>query len=232
MGVRERRDREREARREAILEAARVLFVAEGYRHVSIRRIADRVELSPAAIYGYFPSKDEIFYELAGRGFRLFHRALNAGRPCADPLDRLRQRYWRYYQFSKAQPEYFALMFVDRAVPQISRNWERLAFLRPMRTEAESLIRRAIDEGQLPSSTDPAAAFHLLATAAYGAAVIRLSDRFCPPRAADQLARDVIAAVLEGLRHGVPTTFRAGGGGHHLSGCDGPARRDRARRRS
>jgi AcrR family transcriptional regulator len=51
MGIRERQDRERQAVRHAILEAARDLFVAEGYRNVSIRKIAERIEYSPAAIY-------------------------------------------------------------------------------------------------------------------------------------------------------------------------------------
>ena len=65
MGVKERQEREREAVSRAILDAARDLFVAEGYPHVSIRKIAERIEYSPAAIYGYFPSKDDIFFALA-----------------------------------------------------------------------------------------------------------------------------------------------------------------------
>ena len=71
MGVKERQEREREAVSRAILDAARDLFVAEGYPHVSIRKIAERIEYSPAAIYGYFPSKDDIFFALAEEGFRL-----------------------------------------------------------------------------------------------------------------------------------------------------------------
>ena len=71
MGVKERQEREREAVSRAILDAARDLFVAEGYHNVSIRKIAERIEYSPAAIYGYFPSKDDIFFALAEEGFRI-----------------------------------------------------------------------------------------------------------------------------------------------------------------
>ncbi len=78
MGTRERHDREREATRRAILDAARELFVAEGYRNVSIRKIAERIEYSPAAIYSYFASKDDIFYGLAEEGFRLLTDSLRA----------------------------------------------------------------------------------------------------------------------------------------------------------
>src|SRR2546428_6220583 len=71
MGIKERQERDREAVRRAILDAARDLFVSEGYDNVSIRKIAERIEYSPAAIYGYFPSKDDIFFALAEEGFRL-----------------------------------------------------------------------------------------------------------------------------------------------------------------
>ena len=74
MGVKERQEREREAVSRAILDAARDLFVAEGYHNVSIRKIAERIEYSPAAIYSYFPSKDDIFFALAEEGFRLLSR--------------------------------------------------------------------------------------------------------------------------------------------------------------
>ncbi len=70
MGIKERQDRERQAVRQSILDAARDLFVSDGYRNVSIRKIAERIEYSPAAIYSYFPSKDDIFFALAEEGFR------------------------------------------------------------------------------------------------------------------------------------------------------------------
>ena len=131
MGIKERHERDREAVRRGILDAARELFVAEGYQNVSIRKVAERIEYSPAAIYGYFPSKDDIFFALAEEGFRLLFaygaspRAANAD----DPGDGMRAMFWRYYEFSKEHPEYFALMFIDRSVPRISRDWERFGFV-------------------------------------------------------------------------------------------------------
>ena len=83
MGIKERQERDREAVRRAILDAARELFVAEGYQNVSIRKIAERIEYSPAAIYGYFPSKDDIFFALAEEGFRL----LGDPARCGDATD-------------------------------------------------------------------------------------------------------------------------------------------------
>jgi AcrR family transcriptional regulator len=218
MSVRERRDREREARRQAILDAARDLFVADGYEHVSIRKIAERIEYSPAGIYRYFTGKADIFFALAETGFRQFHRAMKSAARGGNPLETLKRRVWQYYRFSKAQPEYFALMFVDRSVPRISRDWERFAFMRETREETAGLVTRCIEAGLLPSDTDPDAAFHILATAMHGAAVIRLGGRFCPRSSTDALARDVLETTIAGLRSGVVTTFTAGASFHTAPG--------------
>ena len=57
MGVLERRAREKEALRARILDAATSCFVEEGYENVSIRKIAERIEYSPATIYLYLRTK-------------------------------------------------------------------------------------------------------------------------------------------------------------------------------
>ncbi len=214
MNVKERRDRGHEEMRQAILAAARELFLEEGYENASIRKIAERIGYSPAAIYRYFGSKEDIFFAVAETGFRLFMRAMKGVRRADDPVESLRRRFWRYYAFSTSQPEYFALMFVDRSVPRLTREWERLAFMRTTREELSDAIAACVNSGAFPASTDPDAVFHILATAVHGAAVIRLSDRFIPRRTADALARDVLETTLAGLRQGIAHTFKAGAGFH------------------
>src|SRR6266511_2773224 len=98
MGIKERQERDREAVRRSILDAARELFVAEGFQNVSIRKIAERIEYSPAAIYGYFPSKDDIFFALAEEGLRLLggdeDTAHRERLESLDPLERVRAIFW------------------------------------------------------------------------------------------------------------------------------------------
>src|SRR5881275_2613035 len=162
MGIKERQERDREAVRRSILDAARELFVSEGYQHVSIRKIAERIEYSPAAIYGYFSSKDDIFFALAEEGFRLLgdpdpepHRARVEKLP---PMARVHANFWRLYEFSREQPQYFALMFVDRSVPRISREYERFAFAREMKQHILEEFQASIDAGQLPRTLNAPAA--------------------------------------------------------------------------
>src|SRR5205814_9710452 len=154
MGIKERQERDRKAVRRAILDAARELFVHEGYQNVSIRKVAERIEYSPAAIYGYFASKDDIFFALAEEGFRLLgdpggdkHRAQRAALP---PLERVRANFWHLYTFSREQPEYFALMFLDRSVPRISREYVRFAFARGLKKHSFEEIEAWIQGGELP----------------------------------------------------------------------------------
>ena len=207
MGVKERQEREREAVARAILDAARELFVVEGYHNVSIRKIAEKIEYSPAAIYSYFPSKDDIFLALAEEGFRLLFGCgeVSAG---TSSVDTIRAGFWRLYEFSKTHPEYFALMFVDRSVPRISRDWQRFGFVRDMKKTIAARIQQAIDAGEFPPRTDPDAVFRILAAAIHGVAVMRLCDRLAPGEDADALARDTLEAALTGLRAGIPHTFQ------------------------
>jgi AcrR family transcriptional regulator len=176
MGIKERHERDREAISRAILDAARELFVAEGYQQVSIRKIAERIEYSPAAIYGYFASKDDIFFALAEEGFRLLSQAgdpANRGeRRALEPLDRIRASFWRLYEFSREQPQYFALMFVDRSVPRITREYDRFTFVRDMKSDIVGQIQECIDAGSLPSSVDPSVACRLLTMAVIGVAAV------------------------------------------------------------
>jgi len=206
MGIKERQERGREAVHRGILDAARELFVAEGYRHVSIRKIAERIEYSPAAIYGYFPSKDDIFFALAEEGFHLLYgeRASYDELAAMPPLERIRAIFSHLYQFSLNHPEYFALMFIDRDVPRISREYERFAFAREMKAHLVEQFRECIDQGLLPGSTSPYAAFRLLAAAVVGVAVMRLSDRLAPGEDADAIAADIINVTIAGLQAGVP----------------------------
>jgi AcrR family transcriptional regulator len=207
MGVKERHEREREATARAILDAARELFVAEGYQNVSIRKVAERIEYSPAAIYSYFPSKDDIFFALAEEGFRMLAASDSLATPGPDPVENVRRAFWDFYRFSKDHPEYYALMFVDRSVPRIKRDWERFAFVHDIQGRVASEVQRAIDAGAFPRSLDAAAAVMLLVAAVHGAATMGLCNRMHPGESADQLARDAIEVTLAGLKNSADLTF-------------------------
>ena len=202
MGTKERHQRDREAVRRAILDTARDLFVSKGYENVSIRKIADRIEYSPAAIYSYFPSKDDIFFALAEESVRLLRDCSVRSLDGLPVIERLRSIVLRLYRFSIEHPQYFALVFVDRTVPRICCEYERFAFAREMRQELIAELERAVDEGVLPRTTSPAAAFRILTMGVLGVAVMRLSGRLTA-EPADTLVNDVLNVTLVGLKTGI-----------------------------
>jgi RND family efflux transporter MFP subunit len=204
----ERQQHARELTRRAILDAALELFIADGYGQVSIRNIAAKVEYSPGAIYSYFPSKDEIFFALAEEGFREIGERQFAGTPSDDPLDDVRTVVWRLYEFSTDQPRYFALVFLDRHVPRVSKEYERFSFISAMRGRALAQVERCIADGIFPPTTDPETALRLLFAPVIGIAALRLSNRMQPDVDADALVRDAIETTIAGIRAGAPTHAR------------------------
>jgi AcrR family transcriptional regulator len=64
MGIQERKKREKEIRRKQIQNAAREIFLLKGYISTTMEDIANEVELSPATIYLYFKSKEDLFASL------------------------------------------------------------------------------------------------------------------------------------------------------------------------
>ena len=77
MGVTERKEREKEKRREEIIQAAVKVFYKKGVDHATMDDIAEVAELSKATLYLYFTSKEEIYYFVHLDGFEKLFRMMN-----------------------------------------------------------------------------------------------------------------------------------------------------------
>ncbi len=62
MAISDRKKREKEHRRQSIIDAAEKLFFEKGYDNVSINDIAKEVELNRATIYLYFENKEALCF--------------------------------------------------------------------------------------------------------------------------------------------------------------------------
>lgn len=67
MGIRERKQRERERRRQQIMVAAKKVFTTKGFNKTTMEDIAKEAELSPGTLYLYFKNKDELYASLSLR---------------------------------------------------------------------------------------------------------------------------------------------------------------------
>ncbi|TQR99460.1 TetR/AcrR family transcriptional regulator [Paenibacillus ottowii] len=113
-----RRERESSEIRRKIIEAARSLFLNQGYAEVSMRKIADQIEYSPTTIYHYFSNKEAVVRELLLEGNALFLKALQqraeeAQAAGLDALDSLKTVSDAYVRFGMANPEYYNILFIS-----------------------------------------------------------------------------------------------------------------------
>ncbi|MDQ3282549.1 MAG: TetR/AcrR family transcriptional regulator [Acidobacteriota bacterium] len=112
MGPKERREREREEVRGLILDAARELFASEGVESVTMRRIADKIEYSPTAIYFHFKDKEALLAELCDVDFRAFAHGFAEIAQLPDPVERLRAAGHAYVAFGINNQSHYRLMFM------------------------------------------------------------------------------------------------------------------------
>jgi len=113
MGITERREREKVARRAAILDAARHVFFSKGLPAATVDEIAQRAELSKGTLYLYFRTKEEIYISLLHDGIDVlveyFRKALSARSAADTQIRRLKDAYYRFYVENR---EYFTLLFL------------------------------------------------------------------------------------------------------------------------
>ncbi len=111
MAAAKRRVREREEMRRRILTAASNLIEEEGYDKLTIRKVADRIEYSPMALYNHFADKDAILQALAEEAFGRFLASFPR-RSTGSPLNVLRRYMLNYVQFAIDQPEQYRIIFM------------------------------------------------------------------------------------------------------------------------
>lgn len=118
MGITERKEKQKTEIRKMILDASMKLFVEQGFANVSIRKIADLIEYSPTTVYLYFKDKDDILFNLHELGFQKMAEFNEGLWDIRNPLLRLHKMGENYIKFGLTNPEFYDLMFIQRAPMQ------------------------------------------------------------------------------------------------------------------
>ncbi len=120
MGLKERREREKAARKGQILAAARSLLFKKGIQATSINQIARTAELGVGTIYFYYQSKEEIFYSLQEEGLDILYREIDAiRRSDSAPDEKLCDTGRAYLRFSNEHKNYFDIINYFLATPSV-----------------------------------------------------------------------------------------------------------------
>ena len=161
MSKAERKEREREMRRNEIVDAAEKLFFSRGYENVTMDDLAKDLEMARATLYLSFKNKEDIYAAIAIRASKIvsqMFRELN--QKDLTGIEKVRQVALTYYEFYKRYTGYYMAyyytgMFDHKGSPDLEE-------LRRIRIGSFRMVVEAVSEGMkdgsIRSDIDPVAA--------------------------------------------------------------------------
>jgi len=179
MTVKERKHREKAARREAILEAARAVFAEKGLLAATIDEIAEQAELGKGTIYLYFKSKEAMYTALVEEGLALLvQRFSQIVDPSVTADQNLRRLCDAFYRFYREEPQHFRLLFFCshpdvRAKAGVDSGEQQV---RDCLKGVAAIVQKGIDQGIFSPSVDPWKAAALAWASAVGIVFIFEQD--------------------------------------------------------
>lgn len=152
MGTQERRERERTALRQKIIDKGREILVSEGHAALTMRRLADEIEYTPGALYVHFADKETLVRAICHTDFLAFAKNFSIAMKVGDAIERLRQLARSYARFALEHPAQYRILFVldptagMKDMSLIERgNPEEDAY-----AALELAIQKAIEDGHFP----------------------------------------------------------------------------------
>jgi AcrR family transcriptional regulator len=199
-GRRRARRGEGEALREEILAAAVALLLeTENEDAVSIRAVAERVGVSPPAIYLHFSDKEALLEAVCVEAFAEFDTRVAAAASVDDPVAALEAIGRAYVSFALDRPEHYRFMFMRRPPEGISE---------PTAAELETMnglslvitnVRKAQQAGLIDADKDPILISYALWCAVHGCAALMIAKPHFP--FGDRTS--MLDAVIDMAVHGV-----------------------------
>ncbi len=122
MSIADRKERERQARIQLILQAGARVFAAHGYHSASMDLIAEEAELGKATIYYYYKSKEELLHGILTDGVQDFFSQLEeALQHEQDPISKIRLVIRHSVEFFEKHPDYFKLYMYLNVHPRLRK---------------------------------------------------------------------------------------------------------------
>jgi AcrR family transcriptional regulator len=183
-----------------ILDTARHLLVRDGYKNLSMRRIAREIGYSATSIYLHFENKDALFHALIEEGMERLYRvycSVTEGGP-ADPVQRFVALCRAYIQFGLENPEYYEIMFM--AHPEHMARYPADKYRRARRNL--DVIAAVLEEGHrqgVLEATQPRVAASVVWSSLHGAIALLIAKRVDVRIDAQEFIEAAIAQTLRGF---------------------------------
>ena len=202
MGIAERKERQRAELRDQILRAAREIVLRDGFDALTMRKIADAIEYSPATIYLHFPSREAIGRELVRSSFAELLAYLSPAQDEPDLLERLRSFGRLYLRFGAERPQAYRLIFMTD--PALSGVITQYASSTEPGDRAFNLLARVVRElveRAIFKPVDPLLAAHCCWAGLHGIVSLHLTCGAMTPRSVGvaALGETMLEALIGGL---------------------------------
>jgi TetR/AcrR family transcriptional regulator len=161
MSTSSRREREKQDRKNAIIEAAEGLFSEKGFKETTMQEISESAELSKGTIYLYFKSKEELYLSVCIKGVAEFGESLDAAVKGKKGLEgKIKAVYLAYIKHSLEQPAIFRVLrdtFIEHVRDNLSKSTieEISGIIRTWLEYESGLIQEGIDSGIIDRNLDP-----------------------------------------------------------------------------
>lgn len=190
------REQARAQVRQAILDAARVLFAKEGYAGLSMRRLAESIGYTSRTIYLYFADKDDLLSELIEEDVgRLADRLETVAAEYPDPGERLEAVALAYVAFGLENPHAYEAAFMLRHHP-LTREAAVLKAHVQGRRMIETLTRVVAESGRVAPGLDLQIVVQALRCALHGVVSMYLLRRHATEVSWEMLVRYLVAGVV------------------------------------
>lgn len=149
-----RKEKERQTRRELLLESATRVFGRKPFDEATMQEVAAEAEIGMQGLYEHFPSKQELYEQVMLRRAQAFHAAARAVfDPAAPPLVQLRALARVYITHFLANPFALPLFIRDRVHADWGFGGRFYPHFRevydPERAHLAGILEAAVAEGSL-----------------------------------------------------------------------------------
>jgi AcrR family transcriptional regulator len=150
LGLVERKEREKEQRRQQIMDAGEDLFIQYGFRNTTMDQIANHCEIARGTVYLYFKNKYELFVELFVRSIESFisniRENLLSTIETEEKLRVVGKCYLDLYQTNRNA--FFLMNFHDANDSEDAVPLDKIQYLMQKNQELWNIIVEIIEEGK------------------------------------------------------------------------------------
>ncbi len=149
MGIVERKERERQMRRDLILQASETVFFEKGLRAATLDEIAEKAEVSKGTIYLYFSSKEDLYYSLMTNGLSMLLKIFQDTKPEEKNTQNTLVGFSKaYFKFSQEQSYLFKMLAaVENPVVSEQVSPEVFSKLEEMSDNVLSYVAQFVQKG-------------------------------------------------------------------------------------